>query len=138
MFIIAQITTALDTDVTVLGTRLPIELSDPTLFLPPTPNTPVILVGPGTGVAPMRAFLEARVAQGAASDTSLYFGCRSTKSDLFYADEWAQLRGKGARVEIAASRDQAEKVYVQDLIRRDKALVKVWVQDRRGHVYISG
>lgn len=86
----------------------------------------------------MRAFLEARVAQGAASNTSLYFGCRSVKSDLFYANEWDELRKKGARVEVAASRDQPEKVYVQDLIRRDKELVRDWVEDRRGHVYISG
>lgn len=86
----------------------------------------------------MRAFLECRAAQGAASNTSLYFGCRSAKSDLFYANEWDHLRQKGARIEVAASRDQPEKVYVQDLIRRDKALVREWVQDRRGHVYISG
>lgn len=88
----------------------------------------------------MRAFLECRVAQGAAAaaNTSLYFGCRSAKSDLFYADEWDLMRKRGARVEVAASRDQREKIYVQDLIRRDKELVREWVQDRRGHVYISG
>lgn len=86
----------------------------------------------------MRAFLETRISQGAGANTALYFGCRSIKSDFFYADEWDSSRKEGARVEIAASRDQVDKVYVQDLIRRDKELVKEWVQDKRGHVYISG
>lgn len=86
----------------------------------------------------MRAFLEARAAQGGAANTALYFGCRSAKADLFYADEWARLRTRGARIEVAASRDQQEKVYVQDLIRRDKECIRDWIQDRRGHVYISG
>jgi sulfite reductase alpha subunit-like flavoprotein len=106
--------------------------------MPPSPDTPVILVGPGTGVAPMRAFLEYRVAQGAASNTTLYFGCRSAKADLYYAEEWEDMRKQGVRVEVAASRDQDAKIYVQDLIKRDKVLIQEWVWKRRGHVYISG
>lgn len=86
----------------------------------------------------MRAFLESRAAHGAAGNTVLYFGCRSAKADLFYADEWEQLRKQGAKVEVAASRDQSEKIYVQDLIKRDAALITEWLYDRRGHVYISG
>lgn len=120
------------------GTRLPIGISAPTLAMPPSPDTPVILVGPGTGVAPMRAFLEYRVSQGAAANTTLYFGCRSAKADLYYAEEWEELRKQGVRVEVAASRDQESKIYVQDLIKRDKALIHEWVEKRRGHVYISG
>ena len=86
----------------------------------------------------MRAFLETRAAQGAAASTMLYFGCRSAKADLFFADDWDVLRKQGARVEVAASRDQPEKFYVQDLIRRDKALIRDWIETRRGHIYISG
>jgi len=119
-------------------TRLPIGISAPTLTMPSSPDTPVILVGPGTGVAPMRAFLEYRVSQGAAANTTLYFGCRLAKADLYYAEEWEELRKLGIRVEVAASRDQDAKIYVQDLIKRDKALIQEWIEKRRGHVYISG
>jgi sulfite reductase alpha subunit-like flavoprotein len=86
----------------------------------------------------MRAFLEYRVFQGAARNTSLYFGCRSAKADLYYAEEWEKMRTQGARVEVAASRDQEAKIYVQDLIKRDKVLIREWIEERRGHVYISG
>jgi sulfite reductase alpha subunit-like flavoprotein len=106
--------------------------------MPTSPNTPVILVGPGTGVAPMRAFFEYRISQGAASNTILYFGCRSAKADLYYAEEWETMRKQGVRVKGAASRDQESKIYVQDLIKRDRALIHDWVKQQRGHVYISG
>jgi sulfite reductase alpha subunit-like flavoprotein len=86
----------------------------------------------------MRAFLEYRISQGAASNTILYFGCRSAKADLYYADKWEAMRKQGVRVEVAASRDQESKIYVQDLIKRDRALIQDWVQQQRGHVYISG
>jgi NAD(P)H-flavin reductase len=86
----------------------------------------------------MRAFLEYRISQGAASNTILYFGCRSAKADLYYADEWEVMRKQGVRVEVAASRDQESKIYVQDLIKRDRALIQDWVEQQRGHVYISG
>ena len=71
-------------------------------------------------------------------DTILYFGCRSTSFDLFYASEWASYRKQGSIIEVAASRDQEEKVYVQHLIRRDKELVHEWIVDRLGSIYISG
>jgi sulfite reductase alpha subunit-like flavoprotein len=86
----------------------------------------------------MRAFLESRASLGAAANTSLYFGCRSAKADLYYAEEWDQLRRQGARIEVAASRDQEAKIYVQDLIKRDKKLINEWIGERRGHLYISG
>ncbi len=72
------------------------------------------------------------------TDTVLYFGCRSASSDLFSASEWAHYRKLGARIEVAASRDQTDKAYVQHLIRRDKAMIKEWIVDRRGYIYISG
>ncbi|KAK8846562.1 NADPH-dependent diflavin oxidoreductase 1 [Kwoniella newhampshirensis] len=121
-----------------VGTRIPIHIAPPTLFLPPSPETPVILVGPGTGVAPMRAFTEVRARHGAAIDTAVYFGCRSMTTDCFYASEWEQYKKQGVKVEIAASRDQAEKLYVQHLIKRDKQRIREWIVDRGGSVYITG
>lgn len=116
---------------------------------------PVILLGPGTGVAPMRAFLEERIRQGAASsisspfdfrltrvlmntETALYFGCRSLSADHYYASEWEDHRSRGARVRVAASRDGPEKVYVQDLIKEDKVMIQDWLVEKKGHVYICG
>jgi sulfite reductase alpha subunit-like flavoprotein len=68
----------------------------------------------------------------------LYFGCRSASADLFYANEWEGYRAKGIRIEVAASRDQEEKVYVQHLIKRDKEMISDWLVDKKAHVYISG
>lgn len=109
------------------GYRIPTKVDAPTLFLPPqSANVPVILVGPGTGVAPMRAFAEERIRQGqgksewalgtysllkvcsslASIDTAIYFGCRSKQHDFYYADEWDAMRKAGMTVRIAFSRDQ--------------------------------
>lgn len=71
-------------------------------------------------------------------ETTLYFGCRSASSDLFYADEWEHYRRSGVRVEIAASRDQEEKVYVQHLIKRDQILIRDWIVKQKGYIFISG
>ncbi|WVQ75346.1 NADPH-dependent diflavin oxidoreductase 1 [Cryptococcus sp. DSM 104548] len=120
------------------GTRVPIHIAAPTLFLPEDKRVPCIFVGPGTGVAPMRAFVEVRAKQGACENTALYFGCRSTKSDYYFSSEWDAYRQKGIKVEVATSRDQDEKVYVQHLIKRDKARVKEWIVDRKGWLFISG
>ncbi|GHJ86425.1 hypothetical protein NliqN6_2827 [Naganishia liquefaciens] len=121
------------------GYRIPIKIDAPTLFLPKeSKSVPVILVGPGTGVAPMRAFVEERIRTGAARDTAIYFGCRSKQQDFYYADEWDEMRKTGVTVRIAFSRDQDEKLYVQDLIKQDAKRMKEWIFDRGGNVYISG
>ncbi|WVW78975.1 NADPH-dependent diflavin oxidoreductase 1 [Kwoniella bestiolae CBS 10118] len=125
-------------DQLTIGTRIPIHISPPTLFLPPNPETPVILVGPGTGVAPMRAFVETRVKQGAIENTALYFGCRSKYADLYFSEELQKYGEMGVNIQIAASRDQEEKVYVQHLIKENKEEVQEWLVDRGGYVYISG
>ncbi|CAK9784196.1 riboflavin synthase domain-like protein [Cutaneotrichosporon oleaginosum] len=119
------------------GTRIPYTLLSPTLHLP-ADDVPVILVGPGTGVAPMRAFLEARLRRGAAKDTALYFGFRSRTADLYFADDWAEAEAKGALVRLAASRDGKDKVYVQDLIRQDATMINDWVTKRDAHVFVCG
>ncbi|EJT49287.1 NADPH-ferrihemoprotein reductase [Trichosporon asahii var. asahii CBS 2479] len=119
------------------GDRIPYQLLPPQITLP-SQDTPVILVGPGTGVAPMRAVLEERIAEGAADSTALYFGCRSKTQDLYFASSWKEAQDKGAHVRIAFSRDQPEKVYVQDLIKQDAARVREWLLEKDGRVYVCG
>ncbi|EIW68114.1 NADPH-ferrihemoprotein reductase [Tremella mesenterica] len=120
-----------------LNTRIPIKITPPTLHLP-EPDVPVILVGPGTGVAPMRALLECRVRQGALKNTALYFGCRSSSADLYYEEEWKHYQSLGVHIRIAISRDGPSKVYVQDLIRQDSKMINDWVVGQQGHLYICG
>lgn len=93
--------------------------------LPKSLNTPVIMVGPGSGIAPMRALLQERKHQAAKQNNSeavnvLYFGCRARETDFLYREELeaAQNEGTLTSLQVAFSREQAEKVYVQDLIRR--------------------
>lgn len=71
-------------------------------------------------------------------DTSLYFGCRSSAADYFFESEWRGHREKGVKIQVAASRDQRERLYVQHLIKRDKEHVKDWIVDKKGWLFISG
>ncbi|RDX49050.1 riboflavin synthase domain-like protein [Lentinus brumalis] len=107
----------------------------------PSPSTPVICIGPGTGVAPMRAVIQDRTHDGVSSNT-LYFGCRSASKDQHYGDEWTAYAQAGQLTYRAAfSRDGPEgtaRTYVQDLIRADAERVWELVGERRAWVYISG
>ena len=83
--------------------------------LPEDPSTPIIMVGPGTGIAPFRAFIEERKSTGATGKNWLFFGDRSQKTDYLYGEEWESYQKDGIlnELDLAWSRDQAEKVYVQ-------------------------
>jgi len=107
--------------------------------LPADAATPIIMVGPGTGVAPFRAFLQERLAQKAAGGAWLFFGHQREASDFFYREEFEELIVAGAltRLSTAWSRDAAPKVYVQDRMREAGADVWDWLQ-RGAHVYICG
>jgi sulfite reductase alpha subunit-like flavoprotein len=124
-----------------LGATLRIGITSGLLALPPDTATPVICVGPGTGVAPARAVLEARVHRGA-EDNTLYFGHRASGKDAHYSHEWAALAESGKLTYRAtASRDVPEgtrRVYVQDLIRQDAKRIWELVYDKSAWVYISG
>ena len=124
-----------------LGATLRIGITSGLLALPPDRSTPVICVGPGTGVAPARAVLEARVHRGAEHNT-LYFGHRASGKDAHYSHEWTALAESGKLTYRAtASRDGPEgtrRVYVQDLIRQDAKRVWDLVYDKSAWVYISG
>ena len=83
--------------------------------LPEDSSTPIIMVGPGTGIAPFRAFIEERKSTGATGKNWLFFGDRSQKTDYLYGNEWESYQKDGIlnELDLAWSRDQAEKVYVQ-------------------------
>ena len=123
------------------GTQLRIRIAKGLLALPPDSATPVICVGPGTGVAPARAVLEARVRSGA-RDNTLYFGHRASGKDAHYSREWTALAESGhLAYRVVASRDGSEgtrRVYVQDLMRQDAKRVWRLVHESGAWVYISG
>ncbi|TRM58748.1 riboflavin synthase domain-like protein [Schizophyllum amplum] len=104
-----------------IGSTLRMRIARGLIELPPT-DIPVICVGPGTGIAPMRAVIEERLATGA-KDNTLYFGCRSAAKDEHYAEEWAAYaRESKLTYRVARSRDGPEgtaRIYVQDLMRED-------------------
>jgi sulfite reductase (NADPH) flavoprotein alpha-component len=99
----------------------------------------IIMVGPGTGVAPFRAFLQERVATNAPGRNWLFFGHQRMASDFFYADEFSAMQDKGQlnRLTLAWSRDASEKVYVQDRMRQTGADLWAWLQGG-AHFYVCG
>src|SRR5258707_9187058 len=86
---------------------------------PPDPSRPMIMVGPGTGIAPFRGFLQERQAVGAKGKTWLFFGEQRARNDFFYREELESMQKEGVltRFDTAFSRDQAEKIYVQDKMK---------------------
>jgi sulfite reductase (NADPH) flavoprotein alpha-component len=107
--------------------------------LPADPKTPIIMIGPGTGVAPFRAFLLDRRATGATGKNWLFFGHQRSDCDFFYADELNAMKTSGllTRLSLAWSRDGAKKFYVQDRMREVGREVWTWLADG-AHVYICG
>lgn len=107
--------------------------------LPADTQRDVIMIGPGTGVAPFRGFLQQRVAGGARGRNWLLFGGRHAHSDFLYQSEWldARRRGNLHRLDVAFSRDQAHKIYVQDRLRENGAELYRWLQDG-AHLYVCG
>ncbi len=107
--------------------------------LPENNDTPVIMVGPGTGVAPFRAFMQQRAADGVESDSWLFFGNPHFEQDFLYQVEWQQYLKSGelSRLDVAFSRDQAEKVYVQHRIAEQGETLWNWLQNG-AHFYICG
>jgi sulfite reductase (NADPH) flavoprotein alpha-component len=97
------------------------------------------MVGPGTGVAPFRAFLHERRATGARGSNWLFFGEQREATDFLYRDELEEMRTDGhlTRLSTAFSRDQAEKVYVQHRIAGNGADLWAWLQDG-AHFYVCG
>ncbi|MDJ0758738.1 MAG: assimilatory sulfite reductase (NADPH) flavoprotein subunit [Woeseiaceae bacterium] len=107
--------------------------------LPQDPAARTIMIGPGTGVAPFRAFVEERAESGASGENWLFFGARNFSSDFLYQLEWHRhlKQGNLQRMDVAFSRDQASKIYVQDRIRDKGSEVSRWI-DEGAHVYVCG
>ena len=129
-----------------LGERLP-EEGAARVFVEPNPNfrlpddsqAAIIMIGNGTGIAPFRAFMQARVAREAPGKNWLVFGNPHFTEDFLYQTEWQGWQKDGFlhRYSLAWSRDQAEKVYVQDKLREEAASVWQWLQDG-AYVYVCG
>ena len=107
--------------------------------LPTNPQTPVIMIGPGTGIAPFRAFMQQRAADGAEGKNWLFFGNPHFTEDFLYQVEWQRYVKEGvlSRIDMAWSRDQKEKVYVQDKLREQGAELWRWINDG-AHIYVCG
>lgn len=107
--------------------------------LPENPNVPIIMIGPGTGIAPFRSFLEYREATGARGKNWLFFGNQFRNYDYLYCEELERWQQSGllTRVELAFSRDTAQKIYVQDRIVDNGAELWQWLQEG-AHIYICG
>ncbi len=113
--------------------------SNPRFRVPADGSRDVIMIGPGTGVAPFRGFLQQRVADGAPGRNWLLFGGRHRDRDFLYQLEWleAAKRRKLARLDVAFSRDQAHKVYVQDRLREHGRELYTWLEGG-AHLYVCG
>lgn len=107
--------------------------------LPEDGNTPVIMVGPGTGIAPFRAFIQQRDADGASGKNWLFFGNPHFTQDFLYQVEWQKYVKSGllSKIDLAFSRDQAQKIYVQDRLREQGAEVYAWLE-QGAHFYVCG
>lgn len=107
--------------------------------LPEDPQTPIVMVGPGTGVAPFRAFLHERAAVRAPGKNWLFYGHQRLEHDFFYADEFDEMKKSGVltRLSLAWSRDGAEKFYVQDRMREAGRELWAWLAEG-AHFYVCG
>ncbi|MGS2722038.1 assimilatory sulfite reductase (NADPH) flavoprotein subunit [Paraglaciecola aestuariivivens] len=107
--------------------------------LPDNGDTPVIMIGPGTGIAPFRAFMQQREAEEASGDNWLFFGNPNYTQDFLYQTEWQRFVKDGVvnKVSLAFSRDQEQKIYVQDRMLEQGAELYQWLE-RGSHFYVCG
>ncbi|MDE3061559.1 MAG: sulfite reductase flavoprotein subunit alpha [Acidobacteriota bacterium] len=126
-------------DRTQIADRLPIYIQPNKKFRLPAADAPMIMIGPGTGVAPFRGFLHERRALGAKGRNWLFFGERSAATSFLYREELEAMHADGhlTRFDTAFSRDQEHKVYVQDRMIAQAPTFWSWLQDGAG-VYVCG
>jgi sulfite reductase (NADPH) flavoprotein alpha-component len=108
--------------------------------LPENTNTPIIMVGPGTGIAPFRAYLQERQVTGAKGKNWLFFGSQNVRCHYFYQEEFEKLIHDGilTRIDCAFSRDQADKIYVQHRMLENAAEIWRWLDSEGAHFYVCG
>jgi sulfite reductase (NADPH) flavoprotein alpha-component len=121
------------------GTIVPVDVQPSHNFRLAQPDAPIVMIGPGTGVAPFRAFLQERQVTGAKGRNWLFFGAQRQATDFLYRDELDAFRKDGLlnRLDLAFSRDQADKIYVQHRMREAAAELWAWLQDG-AHLYVCG
>ncbi len=107
--------------------------------LPENDHIPVIMIGPGTGIAPFRAFLQQREASGAQGGNWLFFGNPNFSSDFLYQAEWLKMKKSGLldQISVAFSRDQTHKIYVQDRLKDQAKQIWEWLE-KGAHIYVCG
>jgi sulfite reductase (NADPH) flavoprotein alpha-component len=118
---------------------VPVYIQSNDHFRLPADDTPIVMIGAGTGVAPYRAFIQEREARGAAGRSWLFFGERNFRSDFLYQVEWQEMHRGGvlSRLDLAFSRDAQPKTYVQDRLRRQGRDVYAWLEDG-ARLYVCG
>jgi len=125
---------------TEIGTKVPVYVDGNKNFkLPTDPSSPIIMIGPGTGIAPFRAFVEERAETGATGKNWLFFGDQHTHTDFLYQAEWQNHLKSGSltRLDLAFSRDQKHKVYVQNRIEESSKELYDWIEDG-AVIYVCG
>jgi sulfite reductase (NADPH) flavoprotein alpha-component len=123
-----------------VGAILPIFLhSNQNFRLPEDSSAPAIMIGPGTGIAPFRAFLEERRAKQHTGKNWLVFGDQHHATDFLYEELWTEMQADGTltRLDTAFSRDQANKIYVQDRLRENASELYAWLE-RGAYFYVCG
>ena len=120
--------------------EIPVYIQPTKHFHMPPPDVPIIMVGPGTGIAPFRAFLEEREVDGAKGKNWLFFGDQKRASDFLYEAQFLELQQKGilTKLDTAFSRDQAEKIYVQNRMHESAAELWKWIKDEGAYFYVCG
>jgi sulfite reductase (NADPH) flavoprotein alpha-component len=121
------------------GAKLKVRLKPNKHFRLPDPATDIIMVGPGTGIAPFRAFVQERRAIGASGRNWLFFGDRRFTHDFLYQLEWQDALKDGSlnRIDLAFSRDAPQKVYVQDRLWQQRRDVVDWLEGG-ARLYVCG
>ena len=138
--------------------KVPIHIRRSSFRLPTSTKVPIIMVGPGTGVAPFRSFIQERVATARKAkdklgenalqdwaDLRLYYGCRRRQEDFLYSDEWPEYAKElddKLKLRVSFSREvfkpDGSKLYVQDLIWEDRETLADAILNKRAYVYICG
>ena len=108
--------------------------------MPEDLNTPLIMIGPGTGVAPFRAFLQDRQITGAKGKTWLFFGAQREKCDYAYKEDWEKFIHDGVltKLDCAWSRDQTHKIYVQNKMLESADEIWKWMDAEGAHFFVCG
>ncbi|MEE7566452.1 assimilatory sulfite reductase (NADPH) flavoprotein subunit, partial [Xanthomonas sp. Kuri4-3] len=122
------------------GDRAPVYIEPNERFrVPADGGRDILMIGPGTGVAPFRGFVQERAETGAAGRNWLFFGAQHFNRDFLYQSEWQEAlrRGELHELDLAFSRDQADKLYVQHRLRQRGREVYAWLQDG-AHLYVCG